>query len=209
MVKCVLITITFIIFCVSSEDPCPKALTVDITKGVRNDTSIIKDGFRFQQKDYFVKNSTIYGCICNIKPCIRKCCGANEIMVNRTCVLSDHKLIYPVYEGKIVSSSDANHYIIHNKYCKKHRILLQPHDVTTHQFYVQANGSLFLPEMKKKIRNPEEYCLEVFDVRRLGLENVVSALVCLVDEDTGPVESSKLLSLGKLLPLHRARWCKF
>nr|XP_008190998.2 PREDICTED: G-protein coupled receptor Mth2 isoform X4 [Tribolium castaneum] len=122
-------------------------------------------------------------------------------MVNKTCLESDHNWSYPIHERTVARNNSSKHHFVYNKYCPRGRILLLPHLEASQRFYVQVNGSLFLPGFKNKMRNPENYCLEVFDIQRFNLKKMVSALVCLTEEDTVAAESSNLLSVGMIISM--------
>lgn len=70
---------------ISGDLPCPSSETINITNGTLNsDDSITFDGMRFPPDQYSPKvsqskpnerviNVPTYGCVCNIKKCIRFC----------------------------------------------------------------------------------------------------------------------------------------
>lgn len=62
-------------------------VTIDITMGVKEGTSIIFDGITYDESNYFVSGNEIKGCICNVKKCIRKCCREGEVLnvTSRSC----------------------------------------------------------------------------------------------------------------------------
>ncbi|KRT83165.1 hypothetical protein AMK59_4882 [Oryctes borbonicus] len=66
--------------------PCASDQALDITSGVRNsDGSILFEKKRYDSKDYFIYKNKTYGCVCNVKTCVPKCCPEDHIFVNRTC----------------------------------------------------------------------------------------------------------------------------
>ncbi|XP_018567318.1 probable G-protein coupled receptor Mth-like 10 isoform X5 [Anoplophora glabripennis] len=77
--KAVLLLILFPISTVSAEGiKCN--ISVDITNGVQEGTSIISDGITYTENDYYINGSEIRGCICNVKQCLRKCCLEGETL---------------------------------------------------------------------------------------------------------------------------------
>lgn len=62
-------------------------ISVDITNGVQEGTSIISDGITYNESNYYFSGGEIRGCICNIKMCIRKCCLEGEVLntTSRSC----------------------------------------------------------------------------------------------------------------------------
>jgi hypothetical protein len=195
-----LVYVLALFFCVNSEVlPCPKVLAVNISNGTRtNNNSIINNGILYGKNNYFVRNNITYGCICNLKTCVRKCCGPDEIIVNRTCARRNFKMTFPVHEETVPVPINfvPNYSFIHSMHCDKGKMLLKPHKDYRDQFYVQANGSLFL-SYEKKIRHPEEYCIEVFDNKRFDMTKMVSVLLCITDDDLVVNGSSKFYSIGK------------
>ncbi|KAJ3662707.1 hypothetical protein Zmor_007042 [Zophobas morio] len=181
--------------------PCPKVLAVNITDGTRSDNSIIKDGVIFDQQNYFVTNNTIFGCICNIIPCIRKCCRSQEIMINRRCAPRNSTLSsLAIYNGTLATNITPYYehfYLIYSKKCKPRRkMLLRPHLDTSNKFYVQENGTLFLPRYAGKYYKPDEYCVEVFDVQQYEMKDVVSVILCLREDDFVKPGHHRLLCTG-------------
>nr|CAH7736760.1 unnamed protein product [Callosobruchus chinensis] len=62
------------VFC----EPAKCRYSIDISDGVHLGTDITKNGITFSQKDYFKLGSSIRGCVCNVKNCVRKCCPGNQ-----------------------------------------------------------------------------------------------------------------------------------
>jgi G protein-coupled receptor Mth (Methuselah protein) len=173
------------------QTPCPKVLTIDITDGDRVEYDIIKDNIVFGEGNYFFDNGSTLGCICNIKrPCIRKCCGPNEIMIDKDCVSSNFSMTFPTHNEDIPTNAEQDYHFVHNKDCKNNKMLLTPHFQESDKFYIQANGSIFLPMFDdQKWRNPEDYCVEVFDNEELELNKTLSIMLCLSDEEENSVDS--------------------
>ncbi|XP_063920677.1 G-protein coupled receptor Mth2-like isoform X4 [Zophobas morio] len=168
----------------SLKTPCPKVLALDITTGNRYGSLIVKDDLTFNENNYFAENGTIYGCICNIRNCIRKCCGPNEIMVNKTCTPDDTTLNYKIHSGTVEINSTVKHHFIHNMDCDYYRILLRPHHSSTDSFYIQENGSIHLPNfLKRKMRNPEHFCVETFEYDMFEMRRMTSAIICIDPDD--------------------------
>lgn len=180
-----------------AKEPCPRVLTVDITDGQKlDDNAIFKDGVHFAKHNYFVNNETIYGCICNIKKlCIRKCCGPNEIMMNKTCFPSSLVLNLTLHHGAQPQEYEEHHFL-HNMECESDKILLMPHLASEDIFYVQKNGSLYLPNFESgQMRNPEDYCVDIFNNE--NMDYMVSALICLKEDDYEEETNDDMYNYGK------------
>lgn len=84
--------VAFMAFRVNCQ-PCDDVMSVDLTGGETfSDRTIVKDGVTFPPKYVYEKNVSgeikTFGCPCEIKKCIRKCCGLNSVLNlgNKTCV---------------------------------------------------------------------------------------------------------------------------
>ncbi|XP_064212827.1 G-protein coupled receptor Mth2 isoform X6 [Tribolium castaneum] len=186
------------------KSPCPEVLTVDITDGEKTDhNAIIKDKVRFEEDNYYVSNNSIFGCICNVKQtCIRKCCGPDEIMVNKTCTLSNKALNLTLHHGDRPKDRGEPHFIHNSKHCKSEKMLLMPHFEPSDQFYIQGNGSLFLPKFKiKQMRDPEDYCVEVFHSEINEMDHMVSVLLCLSEEDFFEESDMVMFKYGMIISM--------
>ncbi|XP_072397066.1 G-protein coupled receptor Mth2-like isoform X14 [Diabrotica undecimpunctata] len=100
---------------------CPKFLSVNITDGYKEGENITQDGITFSSQNYFVENSNIYGCVCNIKNCVRKCCENHSYLNNGVCSFKNgsqdedfvfYNLTQPY--GKLV----PDQFIIHGRSCE-------------------------------------------------------------------------------------------
>lgn len=71
-----LIVIFLVVFaCDFGVECCSKGdLVQDITDGFKVGTAIIKDDVRYEPKNYYIENETIFGCVCEVTKCLRKCC---------------------------------------------------------------------------------------------------------------------------------------
>lgn len=164
------------------EYPCPELLTLDITDGVKfKNQSILKNNTLFEPNNYYSNQSKILGCICKIKPCVRKCCGPNEHHVGK-CVQTEEKLELKIHKGTQQVDFVQDYHYIH-KICNITDTLLLPKLEESHLFYLQENGSLYLPNYNplKPLKGLHEYCMETFTLEGMG--KMVSGLLCASDED--------------------------
>lgn len=178
------------------ENPCPKLLTIDISDGkLFRNKSILKNDTIFDRKNYYIDDQgKILGCICNIKPCLRKCCGPNEQLIERKCVETKLNLGVQLYEGIQKTYSLDNYHYIYNKECKLGATLLIPHYEASEAFYLQKNGSLYLPNFNHKpMRELQDYCIDRFDIEDLEMKGMISGLLCILNDD----------SLGEKIPVFK------
>ncbi|XP_022917474.1 G-protein coupled receptor Mth2-like isoform X8 [Onthophagus taurus] len=88
MFKKNLIKLFCVVYVVNAlENLCGEKYSVDITASEHLlNGSKVYDNITYEPKNYFedAKNKRIYGCLCDFKKCIRKCCGLNEIFNGTT-----------------------------------------------------------------------------------------------------------------------------
>uniref|UniRef100_A0AAR5PPD1 G-protein coupled receptors family 2 profile 2 domain-containing protein n=1 Tax=Dendroctonus ponderosae TaxID=77166 RepID=A0AAR5PPD1_DENPD len=53
---------------------------LDISDGVVEGANITKDGVTYMPGKYFEDGTTIKGCVCQVKTCLRRCCSSNETL---------------------------------------------------------------------------------------------------------------------------------
>lgn len=80
--------LSYFSFCFSQKSrPCPSSLTLDISNAVElpNNRGVFQqDNSIYNQSNYYMDdNGRRMGCLCNIKKCIRKCCG-RDMYMNKT-----------------------------------------------------------------------------------------------------------------------------
>lgn len=189
----------------SASTPCPRVLTVDITAG-RNQFSdyIYWDGVLFPKDKYFSEylngSERFFGCICDIKPCFRKCCPFGHAFrgnsTNSQCRPSDHELsvnfTVPVYNlTQELSVKDDYFHVIANSFCKEASYRLNPREYGEDTHMLQLNGSLY-QNYSGFYHLPEYFCLEVFEE-----EDSILPLVCFPDDNNNH-KRDDLYSTGKI-----------
>lgn len=71
---------------------CPDDYSVDLTGGkeLSGGGTIVKDGITYPSKYTYTGSISgtikLYGCVCELRKCIRKCCDLNKVEFNKTCV---------------------------------------------------------------------------------------------------------------------------
>jgi hypothetical protein len=184
------LSLIFLVPVLNGQDlqPCPSALTVNITDGdLKSDGSIRKDGIVYNKSDYFhSEDGMILGCVCNIKFCVRKCCNPDEVMSNNTCVKGEKNVSFDVYNGTHLSTKEKDFYKIYNLYCENDNFQLFPNmsdPFHPDNFYIQQNGSVYIPNLipEKPMHGPEEYCVENFV--KPDQPATFSVLFCTINDD--------------------------
>jgi hypothetical protein len=184
------LSLIFLVPVLNGQDlqPCPPALTVNITDGdLKSDGSIRKDGIVYNKSDYFhSEDGMILGCVCIIKFCVRKCCNPDEVMSNNTCVKGEKNVSFDVYNGTHLSTKEKDFYKIYNLYCENDNFQLFPNmsdPFHPDNFYIQQNGSVYIPNLipEKPMHGPEEYCVENFV--KPDQPATFSVLFCTINDD--------------------------
>ncbi|XP_044763899.1 G-protein coupled receptor Mth2-like isoform X1 [Coccinella septempunctata] len=165
--------------------PCPYSVSVDITDGEKQENgAILKDGVLYDPSNFYEQDDVTLGCPCNLKKCIRKCCAADEIMVNKNCTKSERRVLIPIHANtdlqhhldmKNESHRDFDFFYLHSR-CNR-SIRLEPEEEPSDVFFIQANGSLFAPYLgMDELLGPHGYCVDVFDDQIM--DNQFTALLC-------------------------------
>lgn len=166
----VLFKSTFGIFSESVPFTCKYNVSVDITDGFKYDDGtdiIIKDNINYVPRYYYRLDDRIYGCVCNVKICIRKCCQINMINLDNSCVVSNDTLRIRTYrkedfiEEKTIDID--NYYLLNTKFCPQQKYLLDP-DNFYDQFLIQTDGKLYLKNVDDTTNYvlPIDYCIDTF-----------------------------------------------
>lgn len=129
---------------------------IEITNGTKfNDTIIYKD-ITFTAENYFENDGKVYGCICDVKTCLPKCCKQGKRQINGRCKPFNSNLTLTVYKGTEKSEMDMNNfYFVKTKMmCNGPRVMLTPNI----KYYVQENGDLHTS--MGDYTNRSTFCLE-------------------------------------------------
>lgn len=192
MFRLFLALFAIIIACDALEQPCPVFVSVDITDGIRRNQAIIKDNITYTPENYFSFEGRIRGCICNIKPCIRKCCPRGQIMNNGRCEKDDYEQDFPIHTATDrITLSEEHFYYIHNNHCSSNQSYILDPSYEEDLHYLQANGSLFWPSAEQMFQI-HEYCIETFNDDNM-FNYTDTVLICF----EGAKESSEAFYIGK------------
>lgn len=163
-------------------------MSVNITGGIVNASGIIKDRILYDKPNYFHDGDTIWGCPCNIKKCIKKCCGPNKKISNDECVENLENFRFDVYRetnfSDEVKSNDFH--FVYSKICRENFVSFNPD--FPEDLFVQENGSLLVQSFEK-LYEPEDYCIDVFD-------NVTFAYLCEFHQKDD--KGAQILGYGKI-----------
>ncbi|XP_022917480.1 G-protein coupled receptor Mth2-like isoform X13 [Onthophagus taurus] len=64
--------------------PCSKELSINISAGVFDDKTnkIIFDNLTFPKELTYYEDNSVYGCVCDVTVCVRKCCDVGKVIVS-------------------------------------------------------------------------------------------------------------------------------
>ncbi|XP_044254826.1 G-protein coupled receptor Mth2-like isoform X2 [Tribolium madens] len=123
-------------------------------------------------------------------------------MVNKTCTPSNEVLNLTLHHGDQPKHNGEHHFIHSSSDCKNEKMLLMPHLMPTDEFYIQKNGSLFLPYYKiKQIRHPEDYCVEIFHNKNYEMDHMVSVLLCLHEDELLEESAMVMFKYGMIISM--------
>ncbi|XP_031355939.1 G-protein coupled receptor Mth2-like isoform X2 [Photinus pyralis] len=178
-----------VFFISANGEKCFLSLSIDISNGTHNkDGSIVYDGITFPPEVQFRYLGAQRGCVCQVRSCIRKCCGLGYAMINETCQPLNNTSEYfyfNVYNGdRRTTVGVDNYYLIMGEICGErgyYRLVQQTYTEDT--YYIQENGNMYLPYLNDsngETLTPDRYCLEVFidDV----MDRNLTGLVCFHEE---------------------------
>lgn len=185
----ILVVVNLAHLLLAAEYPCNVTLSVDISDGERDGSNgnIIKDGVTYTNEQYFEYEGKTMGCVCNFKPCIKKCCPLGKYMTsNKECVDTQENFMESIVK---FISADINTYSIINVPCNTRSLVINPQD-EEEKVLIEANGNLVWGD--STIEEQEEidsYCVDyIEDTKQLKV------LVC--DILNGDEESNTHNSIG-------------
>lgn len=153
-------------------------VTIDISDGTVNGTDIIKDGLTFTENDYYTDNDQVtWGCICQVKICIRRCCSSDEALqpqINGSVDCSASESVNTTEDVEsVVGVSIAQYHIISvpaRNVCVEGEVQLYVEE----DFEVDTSGNLTWENEKFGFEN---YCASRYN-------GVSVALVCVVADSS-------------------------
>lgn len=203
----VIITIVTLqlILTVNGHLTCKYNVAVNITDGLKESYGvIIKDNVEYSPKNYYeTDDGRIYGCPCNIKTCLRKCCEMGRAPLNKSCTIYEEDLLIELHKEKKfikeVTVNIHNFYLLDLTFCPNQKYLLRPDDDYFDTFLIQRDGSLYLPYANEdNYVLPIDYCIDTF-VNNKGRTHVNVKLCGALSQDAS---TKAFYSMGKTLIFH-------
>lgn len=173
-------------------------ITIDITNGTKiNNTFILYDGVYFEL-NHTVKqpDGSVFGCICEYRTCIRKCCPENQYFHNETLQCQPgRKEAKPQIHIETDPINATHHFIIDEipfVWCNGSKMVLTPHLREDDAFALQKSGHLLLTNFNDKLE-PLQFCGDYLeDSKGFGV------IDCLLPTfDTQEKFTGYVLSVGK------------
>lgn len=169
---CVSLCLYLILFISAVSTSCPTEInnTVDISSGSINNDIITYKNIDFTSDIYFYYQNRTYGCVCDIKTCLPKCCGEGQIIFDRDCIDSDKEFDITLYIETEASNLSMNNFYLLPTSLKGDSILR-----VTEEYFIEEDGHLHTSF--KTFTDPTTYCFE-------GDENSDLIIYVYLEEDT-------------------------
>nr|CAD7406902.1 unnamed protein product [Timema cristinae] len=161
---------------VGVETPCDELFSIPVPNGqVLADNSLLDtDGTIYPPDLYWDSspNGTAdwRGCICLLRPCVRKCCLENALIESESCVFSDHPSLYPfspnVYnkDTERVNVSEDHFVVMYGDPCgDEGKYPLEPEEFPDDRYFLLEDGSLFLPNLDNNTLDSSQFCIELIN----------------------------------------------
>lgn len=135
----------------------------------------LKDNLLYPKGTYWKEYDFFRGCICKIRPCIRKCCQRYEYRgFNGNCTNDNHtdieieSLFKPVVfdlntlePGVELNNVENRFGILYRQICISDRYRLEPSESYDDRFFLLPNGSLHVPALSVSL-DQNSFCMDYF-----------------------------------------------
>ncbi|XP_046824916.1 G-protein coupled receptor Mth2-like isoform X2 [Vespa crabro] len=189
--------------------PCPLSLTVPLEKDKVHryeNGSLFHEGTLYPTNLYWTKNDSVRGCICELRPCLRKCCQDGEVLsdgetpnctkLQNHDVLPDLRLKKDQLTSEIQNiRSIANHFaILRNKICHNNKTyILDPEKYEEDKITIEANGIL---KNEENIYPQWMYCID-WDQ---SLKKII-VLICFQQEEELPLLTTQIYPIMTIVSI--------
>ncbi|KAK2589178.1 hypothetical protein KPH14_001994 [Odynerus spinipes] len=139
------------------NSPCRLSLTVPLEKEKVHkyeNGSLFHEGTLYPSHLYWTVDDTVRGCVCELRPCLRKCCQEGEVLSDgevsecikprKNVVLPDLRLEKDQLGAEIQDIRNiAEHFaLVRNRICPTKSYKLEPEKFDEDKFAIVENGSL-------------------------------------------------------------------
>ncbi|XP_054276572.1 probable G-protein coupled receptor Mth-like 4 [Macrosteles quadrilineatus] len=171
--------------------PCHLDLSVPLVNATFHaGGAVSSSGILYPEGHHFSVNGTLRGCICSLKPCIRKCCERNEHYVaRRTCGvntdvdMSNFSLTVYTEHGVVVEVPVTEFAVLYGTVCYDGMFPLDPSSPQDRHYLLEDGRVLrFKSEHEEVYLDATRYCLD-----SIKGSSVVRTFVCVApieDRDT-------------------------
>ncbi|XP_043673899.1 G-protein coupled receptor Mth2-like isoform X1 [Vespula pensylvanica] len=187
--------------------PCPLSLTVPLEGKIRRyeNGSLFHKDTLYPTNLYWTENNSIRGCICELRPCLRKCCQDGEVLSDGEApnctklqnynVLPDLRLKNDQLTSEIQNISNiANHFaILRNRICPNKSYILEPEKYEEDKFTIEANGIL---RDGKSIYPQWKYCIDWHQ----SLKKII-VLICFQSEEELPLLTTQIYPIMTIVSI--------
>lgn len=161
-------------------------MRVDLNDGLKRPNGIFKDNILYDENNFFYENGTLWGCICNVRKCIRKCCGPDQELLNKTCTNTDQRFQYKFYNvaSRIENVKQEDFHIIFSRACPTNHVRIKLKAV-----FLQEDGTLFVQNFGIKY-SANKYCIDTFNKE-------TSAYLCEFYDEQISADHQAMIGTGK------------
>lgn len=187
----ILFILIFNLVCGEVFSFCDQDFRVPLSKFEKNGLNANYYNNAFRQENIFAENGTLWGCICNEKICIRKCCDKFESFTGEKCEKTEGNNEFNIYLNKSGFKNTTSYHIVYSDVqCNdKDNLFKIPLDV----FQLFQSGSVLIEESNETY-DVYNYCIETFSTSE---GNRVVVFLCAPMD--GITESSiEVVNIGKI-----------
>lgn len=192
IIYALLVTLSILLYCECKHCSSRLDEIIDITSGRKIDNgTILYKNMTFTSENYFHKKGKTYGCVCNIKTCLAKCCSEGKRIINEECREFDNEVSIIIHKGTEISNVDQNNfYLIKSGMCESDVISL-----TDKEYYIQENGHIHTSFAN--FTNRTMYCID-------GNENSDLIMYACYREEMETVEDMVAIHIGMLKHIYNS-----
>ncbi|XP_033311815.1 G-protein coupled receptor Mth2-like isoform X2 [Bombus bifarius] len=159
--------------------------------------SLVHDKLVYPAGLYRVFENKTYGCTCNLRACLRKCCKKDEILgkgIRPNCTRSSNGLPAPVLvlkqhqlatEIKGISRIDELFFLVEDMQCPQ-RFMLEPEHFEEDEFILLPNGTLETPTVNYAAWS---YCFDWQESSKKVVALICSSNSSIINASSDPEES--------------------
>lgn len=110
----------------------------------------------YKEEDRFWENGTLWGCICNVKTCIRKCCENGESLFGNLCFNANSSISVDHLKDLGYKLKNGDHMVYSDLHCDATRNFYK---IFFDKFDFHPNGTIYISEIDTNY-DVENYCMD-------------------------------------------------